>query len=152
MEAFSNAPPTERLNPPRQEVAPLKQLNSQDSLQPSAVSNVIEEYLRDEILTGKLKPGTRIKQQKLAHSFNVSRMPVREVLRRLEGQGLLVGEFYKGYVVSPDAASADLSMRLRPLQDLYAQLTSDEARKAFESEVLRLIRGDDFNSETPPDE
>lgn len=46
--------------------------------------------LRDAILTHKLKPDAPIRQAKLAEEFGTSRIPVREALRRLESEGLVV--------------------------------------------------------------
>lgn len=45
--------------------------------------------VREAILEGRLRPGSRIRQQALARQFGVSRIPVREALQRLEGEGLV---------------------------------------------------------------
>jgi DNA-binding GntR family transcriptional regulator len=50
----------------------------------------LEGFLREAIARGELKPGTRLKQQELARQFGVSPTPVREALRRLEGDGLVL--------------------------------------------------------------
>ncbi|MCZ4344065.1 GntR family transcriptional regulator [Sphingomonadaceae bacterium G21617-S1] len=41
------------------------------------------------ILSGELRPGSRIRQEELAARFGTSRIPVREALRRLEMNGLI---------------------------------------------------------------
>ena len=46
--------------------------------------------IRQEILDGKLKPGERIRQEELAARLSSSRIPVREALRQLESEGLVV--------------------------------------------------------------
>lgn len=46
--------------------------------------------IRQEILDGKLKPGERIRQEDLAARLSSSRIPVREALRQLENEGLVV--------------------------------------------------------------
>lgn len=46
--------------------------------------------LRNAILTHKLKPDAPIRQAKLAEEFGTSRIPVREALRRLESEGLVI--------------------------------------------------------------
>ncbi|QKC98347.1 GntR family transcriptional regulator [Mesorhizobium sp. NZP2298] len=46
--------------------------------------------LRKSILGGQLAPGSRIRQEDLAQQFGVSRIPVREALRQLESDGLVV--------------------------------------------------------------
>lgn len=52
-------------------------------------SHRIVTGLRDEILRGALKPGTRIRQEDVAERFGASRLPVREALRILESDGLV---------------------------------------------------------------
>lgn len=61
----------------------------------------IVQVLRDGILTGKLKPGERLNESRLARELQMSRIPVREALQRLEEQGLVVNIQRKGmFVVS----------------------------------------------------
>ncbi len=45
--------------------------------------------LREAIVTGKLKPGERIVEDRICAELGVSRSPLREALRRLEGEGLV---------------------------------------------------------------
>jgi len=53
-------------------------------------SQRVTENIRDLILSGKLAPGSRIRQEELAARFGTSRIPVREALRRLESEGLVL--------------------------------------------------------------
>ncbi|AOS65281.1 GntR family transcriptional regulator [Actinoalloteichus hymeniacidonis] len=48
--------------------------------------------LRDEILAGVLPPGTPLREVNLATRFSVSRTPVREALRRLEQDRLVISQ------------------------------------------------------------
>ncbi len=57
---------------------------------PPTKQQALERFLREAIARGHLKPGTRLKQQDLARQFGVSPTPVREALRRLEGDGLVL--------------------------------------------------------------
>jgi DNA-binding GntR family transcriptional regulator len=62
-------------------------------LQPIRVSTVIDEVyerLRGAITAGTLAPGSRVSLRSIADTFQVSTMPVREALRRLESDGLVV--------------------------------------------------------------
>lgn len=45
--------------------------------------------LRQDILTGKLKPGEKLTEQAVCNEYKVSRTPVREALRQLETDGLI---------------------------------------------------------------
>ena len=49
----------------------------------------IYETLKKEIVTLHLKPGSRIRENELSASFGVSRTPVRDVLKKLEENGLV---------------------------------------------------------------
>lgn len=48
------------------------------------------EILRDKILTGDLPGGTKIIEEKIATELGVSRTPIRESIRKLENEGLIV--------------------------------------------------------------
>jgi DNA-binding GntR family transcriptional regulator len=56
--------------------------------------------LRGAILRGDLRPGQKLKQQELAEQLEMSATPVREVLRILVAEGLLVYVPYKGVFVA----------------------------------------------------
>lgn len=56
--------------------------------------------LREAILRGDLKPGQKLKQQELAEWLGMSATPVREVLRILEAEGLLLHMPHKGVFVA----------------------------------------------------
>lgn len=53
------------------------------------LSSRVALRLRDEILTGKLKPGDRLNELGIAERFGVSPTPVREAMRLLHGDGLV---------------------------------------------------------------
>lgn len=53
-------------------------------------SGRITDALREAILSGRLKAGSRVRQEELAEEFGISRIPVREALRRLESEGLMI--------------------------------------------------------------
>ncbi len=61
---------------------------------------IVYEELRTLILTGKIKPGTRMMEIELAEDMGVSRTPIREAIRKLEKEGLVVIEPRKGAYAS----------------------------------------------------
>ena len=71
-----------------------------DLTKTASSSDVIYDALRDSIISGQIKAGESIRQAHIADLFKVSRIPVREALKRLEAQGLVQSLRYKGYVVS----------------------------------------------------
>ncbi len=54
------------------------------------LTQFVARNLRDWIAKGRLKPGTPIRQEALAREFGISRIPVREALRQLESEGIVV--------------------------------------------------------------
>jgi DNA-binding GntR family transcriptional regulator len=60
----------------------------------------IANALRSAIVEGSLAPGTRLVETELTHQFNVSRIPLREAFRVLEGEGLINIIPHRGAVVS----------------------------------------------------
>ncbi len=54
-----------------------------------SLPDVIADDLRDRILSGEMAEGETIRQEALAAEYDVSRMPIREALRRLDAEGLV---------------------------------------------------------------
>ncbi len=53
------------------------------------LSEDVAEYIREGIMSGALRPGTRIDQDAIAADLGVSRLPVREALISLDKEGLI---------------------------------------------------------------
>lgn len=53
-------------------------------------TQAVASYLRRAIADGRLKPGAPIRQEAVARELGVSRIPVREALRQLESEGVVV--------------------------------------------------------------
>jgi DNA-binding GntR family transcriptional regulator len=63
------------------------------------VSNRIERAIRRDIVNGVFAPGDRLRASDLGSRYGVSHIPVREALRQLEGDRLVVIESHKGAVL-----------------------------------------------------
>ncbi|MBZ9860453.1 GntR family transcriptional regulator [Mesorhizobium sp. CA12] len=77
----------------------------------------ISKELADRIISGAIEPGSRLRQDHVAEEFNTSHVPVREAFRRLEAQGLAIGEPRRGVRV----ASFDLG-EVREVAEMRAAL------------------------------
>lgn len=69
-----------------------------------STSDFIAETLRAAIVSGQLAAEVLLKQDELAERFNVSKIPVREALKRLEAEGLVSFIRNKGAVVASMSA------------------------------------------------
>jgi len=58
------------------------------------------DRLKKMILSGKLKKGERLVQEKLAHDFGVSRMPIIKAIAQLKKDGLIVWKYRRGAFVA----------------------------------------------------
>jgi DNA-binding GntR family transcriptional regulator len=76
---------------PTQRTAPIK-------FEP--VASQVTELLRQWILTGHLAAGQHVRQEAIAEELGVSRVPVREALLTLEGEGLITRQKYRGAFVA----------------------------------------------------
>jgi DNA-binding GntR family transcriptional regulator len=90
---------------------------------PGTTQEHVLAELRRRILTGELRPGEPIRPDTLAAELHVSRVPVREALKILEGEGVVEYRAHHG------ATLADL--RLADLEEIYA------IRRLLESEAAR---------------
>ena len=103
--------------------------------------DVVFENLREAILEGNLKPGQRLMEVQLAEQLGVSRTPVREAIRKLELEGLVVMIPRKGaYVANMSLKDVIDVLEIRSsLEGLAASLSAeritDEDIKTLESIV-----------------
>lgn len=79
--------------------------------------------LQEDILTGKLKPGEKLTEQRICNEYKVSRTPVREALRQLEMDGLIE--------TIPNRGAFVLGLSAQDIEDMY------ELRKAYEIQAVR---------------
>lgn len=87
----------------------------------------IADALREDIIRGKIMPGERIVEEEIAEKFHVSRGPVREALRHIEEEGLIIYESHKGCTVR--------EISYEEMQEKYL------VRSTLEILAVRLIAG-----------
>ncbi len=72
---------------------------------PKTVSEEVYEHLREELFAGNIAPGQWLREQEVAEALQVSRTPVREAIRRLAQEGLMVFSTNRGAQVRPTSLS-----------------------------------------------
>lgn len=130
-------------------------LKSMDISATASASSIVFDALRKAIIEGQLEEGEPLRQDEIARLFNTSRIPVREAISRLEEQGLVKTQRYKGAVVaglSPKETAEifDLRALIEPeiIRDAVPRMSKDlltEAREkcaAFSSAKDPLTYGD----------
>ncbi len=110
--------------------------------------DVVFNTLRQAILRGELEPGERLMEIQLAERLGVSRTPIREAIRKLELEGLVLMIPRKGAEVAKisEKSLKDVLEVRRSLEELAIELTCqritdegmaelEEAQKSFASAV-----------------
>ena len=93
--------------------------------------DVVFNTLRQAILRGELKPGERLMEIQLANKLGVSRTPVREAIRKLELEGLVLMIPRKGAEVADisEKSLKDVLEVREALEELAARLACDKITK-----------------------
>ena len=100
------------------------------------------EQLRAAIVENRYAPGLRLVEQKIAAELGLSRTPVREALRRLEAEGLVVSERNRGAMVRPLSTTEVVDLYgLRIRLEAYAVEVATE--RASETQLGDLVAAAD---------
>jgi DNA-binding GntR family transcriptional regulator len=112
-------------------------VNSDNRIRPQSLVDSATERLETAIMEGHLEPGTRLSEQALATEFGISRGPLREAIRRLEGQNLLERTPNIGVTVArlSDAELYDLLLVREALEGMACRLS---AEAMTDREILEL--------------
>jgi len=104
---------------------------------PIVLYQEVAERLRRKIYCGELRPGDWIDEQSLAKSFGISRTPLREALKVLHNEGLVVLKPRRGCFVA-ELTEQDLDEIFSVMALLEAHCAREAARKAKPSGIKRL--------------
>lgn len=115
--------------------------------------DVVFESIRGAILSGTIKPGERLMEVQMAEKLGVSRTPIREAIRKLELEGLVIMVPRKGVYVA-DLSVKDITdvLEIRAaLEGLAASLAASRVKKEDVDSIEKAVRefdeaikGEDF--------
>jgi len=114
-------------------------------------TDLVAALIRELVITGELAAGEQLRQRDLAQRFGVSQTPVREAMRRLESEGLLVCDTHRGFTVAaPELGRVEENFQIRAaLESLGASLA---ARKIDLAGLARLHELNDQMRALPDDD
>ena len=95
----------------------------ENTLKPPPQMSHIYAVLFDGIVTGEFSPNTRLKEEELAHKFEVSRTPIRVALRQLEQDGLVE--------IMPKRGARVVGFSVDDVEEVY------DIRKSLEIQALK---------------
>ena len=110
--------------------------------------DVVFNTLRKAILTGELKPGERLLEIHLANRLGVSRTPIREAIRKLELEGLVIMIPRRGAEVAQitEKSLKEVLEVRRALDALCAELACDRITTEEEERLKQAC--DEFERAT----
>ena len=104
------------------------------------VQDAVVDGIRELILGGRFKPGDRLRQDELADTFGVSTMPIREALRQLQAEGLVIFRPRRvAIVASVSVAEYEEIYRIREALEILACHWAGEDIERIPVERLRVL-------------
>ena len=115
-------------------------LSARSVFQPAdirSLRDMVYDDIRDAILSGALAPGQRVKERDVAEQMGISTTPVKEALRRLEQEGLVVSQPRRGAIVSTlvEIPVEEIEEMRGALEAMAARLA---ATRMTDAELVRL--------------
>ena len=105
--------------------------------------DVVFNTLRQAIITGEFAPGERLMEIALANRLGVSRTPVREAIRKLELEGLVVMIPRKGAEVAKitEKDLRDVLEVRSSLEELAAELAAERMNDEVKEKLEKALKG-----------
>jgi DNA-binding GntR family transcriptional regulator len=98
------------------------------------------DLLRELVLTGEIPPGNRVNEVELANRMRISRGPLREAIRHLTSEGLLIYQPHRGtHVRLADADELRALFELRAALECHAAALAATRRTPADLARLREI-------------
>jgi len=121
-------------------VAKRAKISKADDQEPRG--NLAYTVLRDRIRIGKFKPGQRIREEDVADMLHMSRTPVREALKRLEVEGLVMSEPRRGMAIAllDHQMVIELYVMREALEGASARLAARHASDAETAMLEELVK------------
>lgn len=108
--------------------------------QAASLRHQVQDALRNEIISGRFKPGDRLVEQQLYTALDVSRTSLREALRQLEAEGLVEQVPHRGaFVASVDADDARQIYDVRGALEVLAVRNFVRHASAEDTAELRAV-------------
>ena len=110
--------------------------------------------LRTDVISGRLKPGTKLRVEQLRSDYDIGATPLREALSRLSADGFVIAEGQRGFRVVPTSYN-DLQDITRVRILIETEALRDSVRNGDDAWEARLVaayyRLSKLEAQEPPD-
>ena len=122
-----------------------------DAMKPArrSLTDDVRDHVRDGIAEGRYLPGERLVEGSIAEELAISRTPIREAMRILEAEGLIVMEPWKGITVATlSHKQVSNFYAYRELiegiaAEMAAEVVTDEDLERLDESLIQLEQGVD---------
>ena len=120
--------------PPSQEIDAFRMT----ATPPSTRTLDLYDKLREDLLSGRLKPGQKLQMRFLMDAYQAGQTPLREALNRLTSEGLVQSREQRGFIVSPVSKSElqELTMTRCWLEGLALRKAMEAATPEWEEALV----------------
>lgn len=94
--------------------------------------------IRDAIIRGNLQPGTRLNESEIADQMGISRGPIREAIRLLEQEGLVISHPYRATIVA-EVSEDEVKKVFVPIRRIIETYASQIAAKNLNDEDFKYL-------------
>jgi DNA-binding GntR family transcriptional regulator len=106
--------------------------------QRNVLADDVYQILKESLLSRRIEPGSRLNLDQLARGLHVSNTPVRQALARLESDGLVTKEPYRGFAASPLLDSRTIAELYDYRMLIEPPTAARAARRRQESAMVEL--------------
>lgn len=97
--------------------------------------------LRHSIISGKIKPGSKLVEREVAESFGISRAPARDALMQLEKEGLVISKPDARYVIElTEQDIVELHQVRLALETLAVRLAASNTNESNQAAQLKTLQ------------
>lgn len=106
--------------------------------EPSTLGNEVFEKLRQDILSSRLQPGTKLRFQSLRDAYGVGLSPLREALSRLAENRLVVATGQRGFRVAAVSVHdiLDIAMVRKQIESVALRLSIENGDDSWEARMV----------------
>lgn len=112
-------------------------------IQYKTVSDSVYSWIKEAIIQGEFQPGEHIAQERITERLGVSRTPVRDAMKRLEAEGLVVVKPHCGAVVF-DISEEQLT-EIYEIRILLEQYCATKSCQLATDEQINEVEAHNFN-------
>ncbi|MEW5723620.1 MAG: GntR family transcriptional regulator [Thermodesulfobacteriota bacterium] len=107
-----------------------------------SITDMVRHQLEQAIFTGKIKPGTQLKEEKIAEDLEISRPPIRETFKTLEAEGLVIRKPRRGVFVAElkERDAWEIYTLKAELYQLSIELSFDELNRSDLDRMAELVQ------------